>query len=370
MAHLAHARDAGRAGFGVSALRKKLTAQIVQTGPVSIAQFMMAALYDPVHGYYSRSPNIGEHGDFVTAPEMSQMFGEIVGAWCAYEWGVIGRPDPLHLIELGPGRGTLMSDVLRAGMAAPGFEDAAQVHFMEVSAALRALQRDAVQPNIAQWHARFDDIAPGPSLILANEFFDCLPIRQFVKQDGQWRERLVGADSGRLAFGLAREAILDLSAFPAGADAHGDGAVAEIAPALGGWTDLLALRLHAHAGRALIIDYASDGFGDTLQAMKAHEKIDPLDDPGDSDLTAHVDFAALARMARAAGLAVHGPIGQGDFLRTLGIEARAAALSKRHPDAADRIARELHRLTSGDEMGALFQVLCLSNPQLPAPAGF
>jgi len=343
-------------------LAEKLRAQIAQNGPMRIDEFMAACLYDPVYGYYATRPALGgDNSDFITAPEGSQMFGELMGLWCAHEWTQIGQPAPFDLIELGPGRGVLMEDARRASLIVREFYDAARVHFVETSGPLRLEQAKRV-PG-ATWHARIEDVPHGPSLIIANEFLDCLPIRQFVRQRGEWRERLLGLHGDSLAFGLS-----GAIAAPAGAPDRDD--IWEIAPGLAAFIDIVAARLKAAPGRALFIDYGGNGFGDTLQAMQVHRHLDPLACPGEADLTAHVDFSAAARLAEAAGLAVHGSIGQGAFLRALGVEERAQALASARPDRADRIWRELDRLTSRDQMGVLFQAICLSSPNLPPPAGF
>jgi len=358
----------------VTALKRILVEQIRQTGPLTIAHFMAACLYEPRHGYYANAPRIGADGDFITAPEASQMFGELIGLWCVHEWDVLGRPDPMQLIELGPGNGALISDAWRAARIEPAFRSATQLHLIEISAALRARQAQAlarfdVRPH---WHERLDATLERPSLIIANEFLDCLPIRQFVRAEDGWRERLVGADEqDALAFGLSPHTLRpgDQVIPPALHDAP-EGAIAEFAPGLEAWVDLLAQRLKAAPGRALIIDYAGDGQSDTLQAVRAHKKESPLAAPGEADLTARVDFVALKILARASGLQVAGPSPQGHFLNGLGLDARAFALSKAHPERAERIAREVARLTAPDQMGTLFKALCLSSPNLPPPAGF
>jgi NADH dehydrogenase [ubiquinone] 1 alpha subcomplex assembly factor 7 len=346
-------------------LKQKLIDHIRETGPMTVADFMGAALYDPKDGYYATRPAIGGEGaDFLTAPEASQMFGELIGLWCAHEWDVLGKP-AFNLIELGPGRGVLMEDMLRATQRIEGFHDAANVVLVEMSAPLRDAQALRV-PN-ADWTLRLDDAPPGPSLIVANEFLDCLPIRQFVRDQEGFREKLVGATEGggRLTFGLS-------TVLPAGDDESEPGTVREIAPALEALIYEIESRLHAAPGRALFIDYgyvAPEG-ADTLQALQRHKKVDPLDAPGEADLTAHVDFARVARLARDASLGVGGPISQAHFLRALGIEYRADTLAKANPGHAQRLGRELRRLTHDDEMGALFKAICLSSPNLPPPAGF
>ncbi|MGE0828320.1 MAG: class I SAM-dependent methyltransferase [Hyphomonadaceae bacterium] len=337
---------------------------------MSVAQFMAACLYDPEGGYYARAPRIGADGDFITAPEISQMFGELIGLWCAHEWDALARPSQTRWIELGPGRGALTADALRAVRASPQFAEALDVHFIELSDELRRAQASALTQIRPAWHDRLEDAPEGPAFIIANEFFDCLPVRQFVRAENGWRERLVGLRDGELSFGLSASPLPDVSLLPIAAQEAEIGAIAELAPALPAWIAAIAARLKAHPGRALIIDYGGDGMGDTLQALSRHRKVSPLENPGECDLTAHVDFTALANAALDAGLGVSGPIAQGAWLAALGVEARAAALARANPARAERIAREHRRLTHPDEMGALFQVLCLSSPTLPTPAGF
>ncbi|NWG53460.1 MAG: SAM-dependent methyltransferase [Hydrogenophilaceae bacterium] len=354
-------------------LKRKLIAQIRADGPLTIAQFMAAGLYDPQHGYYARAPLIGEDGDFITAPEISQMFGELIGLWCVNEWEAMGRPETLQLVEFGPGRGLLIADAWRACRIRPAFQAAAQITLIEINKGLQRAQREALAGvgAHAEHRVALEDVPEGPTLILMNEFLDCLPVREFIHDAHGWRERVVGVtpdDPDEIQFGLG--GAIDAALLPAHLRAGEEGDAAEFAPGLSGWIDQIAARLAANPGRALIIDYATDGRGHTLQAMAAHEKVHPLQCPGEADLTACVDLAYAASLARAAGLAAAGPIGQGEFLNALGIEARAATLSRAHPESAASIARGRRRLTHADEMGALFQALCLSTPQLPAPAGF
>ncbi len=362
------------------ALRDRLLAQISAVGPMSVADYMRAALYDPDYGYYVSQSPIGAPqktgGDFVTAPEISQMFGELLGLWSVQSWADAGAPSEIVFGELGPGRGVLMADALWACRVAPQFRAAARVHLVEVNPLLKTAQMERLKdvPRVA-WDNSLADLPSGPSVILANEFLDCMPIRQFVRAPDGWRERLVGVEDGKLAFGLGgivNPARLSQSAEGAAAlKAAQPGAVFELAPELGGFVDLLAARLHAAPGRALFIDYGGDGleFGDTLQALRRHKKCDPLAEPGAADLTAHVDFRALGDLARAAGLEVAGPIKQGAFLRALGVEARAQILQSANPHRHDEIAKALHRLTAPDQMGDLFKVMCLSSPGLPPAAG-
>lgn len=345
-------------------LRERLIEHVRDNGPMTVAEYMAACLYDPREGYYATRAAIGGVGaDFLTAPETSQMFGELIGLWCAHEWEVLGRP-AFNLIELGPGRGVLMQDMLRATQAIAGLHDAASVFLVETSAPLREDQAERVAQ--AEWAARLDDVPPGPSLIIANEFLDCLPVRQFFRGEDGWHEKLVGLDEGEgLTFGLS--AVL-----PAPDSDDEIGGVREIAPGLASLIYEIERRLHDASGRALFIDYGyvrPEG-ADTLQAVKAHKKVDPIEAPGEADLTAHVDFARVAQLAASADLGVHGPITQAQFLRALGIEARAEALSRANPQHAQRLGRELHRLTHHEQMGALFKAICLSSPSLPPPAGF
>jgi SAM-dependent MidA family methyltransferase len=345
-------------------LKDKLIEHIRENGPMTVAEYMAACLYDPDDGYYATRPQLGGDGDFITAPETSQMFGELIGLWCAHEWDAGLNKAAFHLIELGPGRGVLMQDALRATQKVEGFHDAKSVIFVEVSAPLRDEQSERVAD--ADWAQRLEEVPPSPSLIIANEFLDCFPIRQFVRGEDAWHEKLIGLDD-------ADELVFGLSAPIAAPDSDDeDGAVREIAPALESFMYEIERRLHDAPGRALFIDYGytTPGGADTLQALKGHRKLAPLETPGEADLTAHVDFARVVRLAEDAGLHVHGPITQARFLRGLGIEVRAEALSRANPEHAARLARQLERLTGENQMGALFKVICLSSPGLDPPAGF
>jgi SAM-dependent MidA family methyltransferase len=345
-------------------LKEKLVEHIRENGPMTVAEYMGACLYDPEDGYYATRPAIGgANADFLTAPEASQMFGELIGLWCAHEWDVLGKP-AFNLIELGPGRGVLMQDALRATQRLEGFHDAANIVLVETSAPLRDEQADRI-PD-AEWALRLDDAPPGPSLIIGNEFLDCMPIRQFIAGEEGWHEKLVGLDE-------ADQLVLGLSAaIPAPDSEDEPGTVREIAPALEALIYEIERRLHEAPARVLLIDYGyvrPEG-ADTLQALKNHKKVDPIETPGEADLTAHVDFARVAQLAEQAGLAVHGPITQAQFLRGLGIEVRHDTLAQANPAHAERLKRELNRLIGADQMGALFKVICLSSPNLPPPAGF
>ncbi|MBE7248042.1 MAG: SAM-dependent methyltransferase [Actinomycetospora chiangmaiensis] len=350
-------------------LGAEIAALIRQNGPIGVDRYMALCLGHPVHGYYRTRDPLGAQGDFTTAPEISQMFGELLGAWTAYVHSLTGRLDPLLLVELGPGRGTLMADALRAlRAAAPGVRVAP--HLVETSPILRGAQERALAGTGAVWHAEVETLPPGPAIILANEFFDCLPVRQFERRPTGWHERQVGlGPEGGLTFGLSPEPT-------PGVDAEGpEGALMSV-PAHGlAVIRGLARRLRAAGGVLLAVDYGHvrPGFGDTLQALSGHSFADPLAAPGEADLTHHVDFAALAQAARAEGADVHGPVEQRDFLFALGLRARAERLKARATEAqASGIEDALARLTEPGErgMGSLFKVLAVSSPGLGPLPGF
>lgn len=358
-------------------LLERLSGLIAQTGPIGVSTFMASALYDPQDGYYSRQARPGGLGigdDFLTAPEISQMFGELIGGWAVHEWRAIGAPERCLLIEIGPGSGALMADAWRAIRADPAAAAAFEVHLVEINPWLRTAQEERLcgLPRPPQWHGALEAIGPGPSIIIANEALDCLPIRQFVQTQSGWRERLVGLRDGRLAFGLSEAPPEVPPAIPPALLASPAGAVVEIAPGLPGVVEALAARLRAAPGRALLIDYgpADSEAGDSLQAVSKHRKVDPLADPGGADLTAHVDFGAVGRLSLQAGLAVYGAIPQAVFLEALGLSARAARLKASAPERSDVIDRQHARLAGADEMGVLFKALCLTTPDLSPPAGF
>lgn len=353
----------------------RLRDRIRQTGPMSIAAFMTEALFDPREGYYATKDPIGAGADFITAPEISQMFGELMGLWAAQSWMDMGKPAAFQLVELGPGRGTMMADALRAARTVPGFVDAAHVVLIEASAALKAVQAQTLGPTGAQirWVDRLESVPAGPAIVLGNEFLDCLPVRQAIRRGDDWHERMIGLD--------ADEAFVFVLGPPLGADADliperlrdaPEDSLAELRPGDRQVVDALAARFAEAPGRALFIDYgpALSETGDTLQAVKAHKKVPPLEAPGTADLTARVDFESLATAARAAGLAVSGPVTQGDFLIGLGLEARAAALCQAAPDKRAVFARQVWRLTDPEQMGTLFKLVCLDADGLPAPPGF
>ena len=349
-------------------LGRLIARRIALTGPISMADFMGEALGHPRLGYYRRAAPLGAAGDFVTAPEISQMFGELIGAWLAERWQAIGHPNPVRLIELGPGRGTLMADALRATRAIPGFHAAIDLHLVETNATLRATQRDALAAFAPRWHERFDEVPDGPSLIVANEFFDALPVRQFVRTSGGWVERMVGlaGDGETLRLALAPGATPFAGFLPEAAP----GAEAEISEASLALASAIGARLRSGTGWALIVDYGRDsgGPGSSLQAVRGHRGADILDRPGETDLSAHVDFSALAA---ATGARTFGPTGQGDFLKRLGIAHRAETLKARaSAEQRATIDAALMRLIAPDQMGTLFRILAVGDDRSAAPAGF
>ena len=345
-------------------LRDRLERQIAEGGPITVAQYMTACLHDPEGGYYATRPALGPGGDFITAPLISQMFGELIGVWAAAAWELMGRPKAVRLVEMGPGDGTLMSDVLRAARMAPDFLQAAEVWLVEVSGPLRALQAERLGGGV-RWARSLDEVPGGaPVLLVANELLDCLPARQFVRTAVGWAEQVVGLDArGRLAFGLAATPAVGL--LPDAAE----GAVFEQSAAQAALGGELGRRIVADGGAALLIDYgrAEPGFGDTLQALRRHEKVDPLACPGEADLTVHADFPAALAAARAEG-AETAILTQAMFLANMGIGARAEALLRARPDRSAALGRQLHRLVGADEMGELFKAACIHSPGWRPPA--
>jgi len=341
--------------------------QIAATGPMSLADYMAACLMHPEHGYYATRDPFGARGDFVTAPEISQMFGELTGLALAQCWLDQGAPAPFLLAEPGPGRGTLMADLLRATRGVPGFHDALRLHLVEASPALRKVQARTIGRDDITWHDSVETLPSGPLYLIANEFFDALPIRQFQRSETGWRERMVGADAAGLAPGLGPEgARADLD-HRLGDTRPGD-IVETCAPATAIAADIGA-RIAAHGGAALIVDYGGwRSLGDTFQAVADHAPTDPFAAPGLADLTAHVDFEALARAAAPAAHTRLCP--QGAFLARLGIAARAEALARGLSGAAlEAHVAATHRLTGADEMGTLFKVLGLYPPGAAPPPG-
>jgi NADH dehydrogenase [ubiquinone] 1 alpha subcomplex assembly factor 7 len=351
--------------------------RIARDGPMSISAFMTLCLYDPEHGYYPSRDPLGAAGDFITAPEISQMFGELIGLWTVDLWREMGSPDPIQIIELGPGRGTMMLDVLRAARAVADFRRAARVHLIEVSPVLQQRQVETlrgVQDVPVRWHKTLGEAPLGPAIILANEFFDALPVNQAERRPSGWHERRITVNAGgELAFTVAPEPLESFKAnLPPSVAKAPVGEIFEWRSDQ--WATDLALRVLG-GGAALIIDYghARSSTGDTFQAVRSHRFASPLGMPGRTDLTAHVDFAALARAARAAGARIHGPVEQGTLLKRLGIETRAIALQAvAAEDKRAGIAEALVRLvgTGPANMGTLFKAMAISAPQSADLPGF
>lgn len=344
--------------------------QIRTNGPMSVASYMGLCLTHPSKGYYKGDDPLGTKGDFITAPEISQMFGELIGFLFVNLWQQMGQPKAFTLLELGPGRGTLMADMLRVACRAEGFRDALDLRLFETNPALIAAQNTRLEPYDPKWIDGFDKVGPGPLLVIANEFFDALPIRQFVRTEHNWHERMVGLVEAKRAFGLAPAPIPPTAMPDAVADAPIN-AIYEAALAGTEVTARLAKTISTQGGALLAIDYgyAMTQTGETLQGIRRHAFADVLEAPGETDLSAHVDFNALAIAAKKAGLAVHPLLTQGQFLDRLGIGERAKALSQANPGAAAQIAAAHQRLTAPDQMGNLFKAFCAASPGL-FPSGF
>jgi NADH dehydrogenase [ubiquinone] 1 alpha subcomplex assembly factor 7 len=360
-----------------SPLESEIRRRIAGAGPMPVGQFMSLCLTHPQYGYYMTRDPLGTSGDFTTAPEISQMFGELIGLWAAAVWKQMGSPAPVRLIELGPGRGTMMMDALRAAKAVQGFRKSIAVHLVEVSPALEKRQRQSFSSLElpVSWHQALEDVPPGPSIVLANEFFDALPVQQAIMCVDGWHERVVKIDEHeRLVFTNGRDPIpLFDQMLPASVR---DAQIGEIVE----WrADQVALELGRRVvhseGAALVLDYGHEksATGDTLQAVGEHQFAKPLSSPGEIDLTAHLDFEALSLAAESMDAVTHGPIGQGVFLRRLGIETRAAALKKAvPPDKMMGIETALLRLTSEDRigMGRMFKAIAFSHRKLGPLPGF
>ncbi|MGY3439138.1 MULTISPECIES: class I SAM-dependent methyltransferase [unclassified Marinovum] len=347
-------------------LEQILLERIGATGPISMADYMATCLLHPDHGVYTARDPLGAAGDFTTAPEISQMFGEMLGLALAQSWIDQGQPAAFTLAELGPGRGTLMADILRVGRKVPGFVEAAQVVLVEASGTMRARQKAALGDHDVTWADHAGDLPDAPLWLVANEFFDALPVRQFERQGAGWCERRVGAKDGALVLGRTEAAPIDALAHRL-ADTR-DGDIVEIAPAFPAVTEAIGGRIAAHGGAALIVDYGDwHSLGDTLQALRRHDPVDILDGPGTADLTAHVDFEAIAAAAPCAHTRL---TPQGVFLERLGITPRAQQLA----NGLAPVALEAHiaahrRLTHPDEMGTLFKVLGLLPKDAPPIPG-
>ncbi len=355
-------------------LARKLIARIAAGGPIPVSAYMDACLNDAKHGYYRTAQPLGRSGDFITAPEISQMFGELLGLWAASVWKAMGAPEPVSLIELGPGRGTLAADALRAAKALPPFRETLSLHLVETSPVLRAEQSRRLANHGARWHETLADVPDGPAIILANEFVDALPVRQLVWCDGEWRERCVGHDAeqgfhfteGSAAAMTAEEREL-VPGGPAG------GEVAELRPGAARLLTDIARRGASGPQAALFIDYGHTeaASGDTLQAVSGHRYAGVFDAPGQHDITAQVNFRHLAQQTQAAGLSAFGPMPQGRFLLQLGLEARCQTLLRgATPDQQRKVMSGARRLVDPAQMGELFKVMAVTAGMSEAPPPF
>jgi NADH dehydrogenase [ubiquinone] 1 alpha subcomplex assembly factor 7 len=357
----------------VNSLAERIARMIRMSGPLPVSAFMTLALHDPQSGFYASRDAIGARGAFITAPEISQIFGELLGLWCAQLWHDQDCPENPRLVELGPGRGTLMEDALRALRTVPAFLETLDVMLVEASPMLEEVQRtrlrDAGVP--VRWVRQWNDIPRDrPLFLVANEFLDALPVRQFVMTERGWCERVVVEVEGELGFALS-PVPMPLAVSPRRGAAE-PGAVYEISPGAEALVEDIGSVVAAQGGGALFIDYGhtGEGFGDTLQAVAEHAPVDVLASPGNADISAHVDFAGIAGSARRGGARIWGPCEQGKFLRALGIDLRAAKLAMADPVHASEIRSAVARLTNPDAMGALFQILAVTPPDASQPPGF
>jgi NADH dehydrogenase [ubiquinone] 1 alpha subcomplex assembly factor 7 len=379
------ARRAPRPFGGVTPLAALLRRRIAESGPLSVADYMAEALGHPEHGYYATRDPLSAAGDFTTAPEISQVFGELIGAWCVEVWQAMGVPDPVRVVELGPGRGTLAADARRTWQqVAPAFALAARLHLVETSPALRARQQAALAAAAMPpaWHAAFAEVPDGPMILLANEFFDALPVRQYVRRGGGWRERLVGPGPAGESFAFVDGPIVDLATVLKASDEDvrqqfepaAEGEILELCHSAESLAAGIGARLTEHGGAALIVDYgpARSALGETLQAVRGHRYADPLAAPGQADLSHHVDFQRLRAATERAGARAWGPVAQGLLLGRLGLAARAEALAAAAPSAqrAEAIRGAVRRLVHPGRMGVLFKALAIAHPSLPTPPGF
>lgn len=345
-----------------------ISARIAAHGPMSIADYMSECLLHPQFGYYARRDPFGVDGDFITAPEISQMFGELLGLCLAQTWIDQDSPADFALAELGPGRGTLMADILRATSGIPGFHAAASLYLLEASETLRDVQQKSLAGYSVTWLNNLDELPARPLFLVANEFFDALPIRQFTRDKAGWRETHVGLAGSELVFGLSSPAPINELEHRLADSKPGD--IVEICPNAKPIMETIADRIKNHSGAAFIIDYGGwRSLGDTFQAVRNHKPVKPLSEPGDADLTAHVDFEGLAKSA--CGVSVSKLIEQGQFLMSLGINERAQALAtKLEGKALQSHLGALHRLTNASEMGTLFKALSIYPTNMSPPAGF
>lgn len=353
-------------------LKARLAREITLSGPMTVADYVTRCLHDPQGGYYATRPELGARGDFITAPLVSQMFGELIGLWAVETWRRLGAPERVRLVEVGPGDGTLMADALRAARLAPDFLSAVDLILIEPSRPLRDVQARRLTDTDTppRWVSSLEAVErDAPVILIANEVLDCMPARQFVKTETGWAERRIGvSDDGTLLLGLT--GITGGFVRPAFDVAPGE--LIELSDQQAAFGRDLGRLVSEATGAALLIDYGRDrpGPGDTLQALRRHAKVDPLATPGEADLTQWADFPTVLEAAIRAGADVTGCLGQGDFLRRLGIEARAERLMSTRPDAAPVIQRQLDRLTADDQMGRLFKAAAIFSPPTLDVPGF
>ena len=361
----------------MSQLKQRLIERIKSDGPITVAEYMTLCLLDPIDGYYPTRDPLGSDGDFITAPEISQMFGEVLGLWVIQSWEDLGSPKNINIVELGPGRGIMMADMLRVAKLSPDFLNAITVTLIEASAALEAVQAKTLADVSVpvRWIKDLSELSEGPMILIGNEYLDCLPIRQFIQQDpfagrAGWHERVVSLNKDEgLEFALSPAPInkqLQASLPETQKDARKD-QLLEISQSTQLLLSELKDRFDKNPGRALFIDYGPEEteFGDTLQALKRHKKIGVFDAPGDCDLTARVDFGTIKEFAENINLAVTAPIAQNQLLSRLGIEVRAVTLSKSNPSSKAKLTRQLERLMNHDQMGHLFKAICFQSKSLP-----
>lgn len=353
-----------------SPLKRQILRHIEAAGPMSIAEYTHICMSDPSHGYYQQQAPIGRAGDFITAPEISQMFGELIGIWCIEAWRQMGEPEAFNLIELGPGRGILIADLLRAAQSAPEFLEAATITLVESSPKMQELQRKKLGERCV-WTPDISKIPAGPSIFIANEFLDVLPFRQFVKHKSQWVERAIGANAefSELEFTIS-SGFIDSRLLPENSENEPDGAVFEIAPAREAIMQMVAEHVKEQGGAALFIDYGHtvSAFGDTFQAVSKHQFTNPLEAPGKADLTNHVDFFPLAKVAKTAGCHIFPILSQGEFLLALGLLERTGTLGQNKDEATQaRLKTEAERLALPHQMGDLFQCLAFANTKMALP---
>jgi NADH dehydrogenase [ubiquinone] 1 alpha subcomplex assembly factor 7 len=353
-------------------LKQKILQMIASTGPLSVAEYMHLCNSHPEYGYYAVGDPLGRKGDFITAPEISQMFGELIAIWCISAWHALDCPNPIQITELGPGRGTLIADFIRTSERNQNFFDAIDITLVETSSSLIKQQQATVKSckKPVAWRGAIEDLVPVPTLFIANEFLDAIPFRQFVKSGGQWLELGVGVDENDNIAYTRGTACIDEEMLPAGHENEPDGAVFETAPAREAITALIVHHIQNHGGTALIIDYGHpvSGFGDTFQAVQSHQSVSPFANPGNSDLTSHVDFQAIMDAATRNGAKVAGLLSQGEFLLSLGLLERAGRLGQaKSLKLQSQIQNDVNRLVSPGQMGELFKVLCLTNNGLDLP---